>query len=147
MPTVSATWPPASNIVTTGYGKNSFLPSILSWGSEGMSINGNVNVIVKTCRAIPMVEEIKIEGGSGQTYTQILINDGDEVEITVIDDRALTFPQPGTPVTLINPQPNGTNGTSELFQTINNNWSGGRKVDGERTLMCKKYIYITPTQM
>jgi hypothetical protein len=91
-----------------------------------------------------MVEEIKIENGSGLTVTQVLLNDGQEIEISVVDDRAITWPVTGQTVTLIDPQPNGTAGTSTIFQVINNNYSVARKQDGERTIMAKRYKLITP---
>ena len=94
-----------------------------------------------------MIEEVKIEQGSGLTATEVLINDGDECEMTVVDDRAITWPLAGGTVTLINPQPNGTNGTSELFQVINNNYTVARKVEGERTMLVKRYLLITPVQL
>lgn len=135
-------WPITFNIAT-GVGKAGTLPSLLAWGTDGIL----ASAIVKTIRASKMIEEIKIEQGSGLTATEVLINDGDEVELTVVDDRALTWPQPGSTVTLINPQPNGVNGTSELYQVINNNYVTARKVEGERTVLAKKYILITPVQM
>ena len=94
-----------------------------------------------------MIEEVKIEQGSGLTATEIIINDGDECEMTVVDDRAITWPLAGGIVTLINPQPNGANGTSELFQVVNNNYTTARKVEGERTMLCKRYLLIVPTAM
>jgi hypothetical protein len=67
--------------------------------------------------------------------------------MTVVDDRAISWPLAGGTVTLINPQPSGAGGTSELYQVINNNYTTARKVEGERTVLAKKYILITPIQM
>lgn len=136
-------WPQSFNITTLYIGKNGALPSLIAWGTDG-AYSG---VIVKNIRSTPMVEEIKIEQGGGLTATQIIINDGDEVEFTVVDDRAVTFPLTGTTVTLINPQPNGTNGTSELFMTVNNNYNVAAKSAGERTILAKRYSLITPVNM
>jgi peptide deformylase len=94
-----------------------------------------------------MITEITEEQGSGLTATQILLSDGNEIEISVTDDRAVSWPQPGTPLVLINPQPNGVNGTTETFQTINNNYTVARKVTGQRVLHCKHYVLIVPVQM
>ena len=134
---------PISYSIATGVGKSGNLPSLLAWGTDGMY----TSVIVKTIRASQMIEEVKIEQGSGLTATQVLIYDGDEVELTVVDDRSISWPLAGGTVTLINPQPNGTNGTSELYQVINNNYTIARKVEGERTMLAKKYLLITPVQM
>ena len=65
----------------------------------------------------------------------------------VVDDRALSWPLAGAPITLINPQPNGGAGTSETYQVINNNYATARKTEGERTILAKKYLLITPVQM
>lgn len=140
-----ASWPPTFNINTTFLGKNGAIPSLLAWGTDGLVAAGSV--IAKSVRAIPMIEEIKIEQGSGLTATQQLLNDGDEYELVVEDDRAVSWPAPGTPVTYINPQPNGTGGTSEVYMTVNNNWSGARKTNGERSFLAKRYSLITPVQM
>lgn len=135
-------WPISFNIAN-GVGKVGNLPSLLAWGTDGMW----TSVIVKTIRASQMIEEVKIEQGSGLTATEVLIYDGDEVEITVVDDRALTWPLAGGTVTLINPQKNGTGGTPELYQVINNNYVTARKVEGERTVLAKRYLLIVPVQM
>lgn len=135
-------WPITYNI-NTGVGKAGSLPSQLAWGTDGL-YNG---AIVKSIRAHQLIEEIKIEQGSGLTATQVLLNDGDEAEITVVDDRALTWPQAGSTITLLNPQPNGSSATSEIYQVVNNNYSTARKTDGERTILCKRYLLITPVQM
>ena len=137
-------WPITFNLNSTGIGSaTSGIPGLLAWGTDGM-IN---STIVKTIRSTPMVEEVKIEQGGGLTATQILLNDGDEIEFTVVDDRAITWPLTGATITVINPQPNGTNGTSQLFQVINNNYSTARKTDGERTIMAKRFRLVTPVQM
>lgn len=136
-------WPTNFNISTLNVGKAGTLPSLIAFGTDGMY----TSVIVRSCRSTPMISEVTEEQGSGLTSTDIIINDGDEVEIVVTDDRAITWPISGGTVTLINPQPNGTVGTSELFQVINNNYSVARKQTGERTLLCKKYSLITPVQM
>ena len=135
-------WPIAFSI-TAGVGKAGALPSLLAWGTDGLY----VSVIVKTIRASQMIEEIKIEQGSGLTATDVLIYDGDEVEMTVVDDRSITWPLAGGTVSLINPQPNGAGGSSELYQVINNNYTTARKVEGERTILAKRYILIVPSAM
>ena len=135
-------WPISFNIAN-GVGKARSLSSLLAWGTDGIF----ASVIVKTIRASQMIEEVKIENGSGLTATEILIYDGDECEMTVVDDRSKTWPMAGGTVSLINPQPNGVGGTVELYQVINNNYSVARKVEGERTLLTKKYLLITPISM
>ena len=118
----------------------------MAWGTTGIYNNGQ-SVIVKSARSVPMTEEIRIEQGGGLTATSVIVNDGDMMEITVDDDRAVTWPIAGGTVNLINPQPNGTYGTAELFQVYNNNYNVNMKQQGERTLICKRYTIITPTQM
>jgi hypothetical protein len=134
---------PISFAISAGVGKAGQEPTLLAWGTEVMW----TSVIVKTVRASQMIEEVRIEQGSGLTATDVLIYDGDEMEMTCVDDRSITWPLAGGTVTLINPQPNGTGGTSELFQVINNNYTTARKVEGERTVLAKKYLLITPVQM
>lgn len=136
-------WPPIYNISLYAIGKNGPLPQLLGFGTDNLL----PGIIVKNIRAIPMVEEIKIEQGSGLTVTDIIINDGDEAEISVVDDRAVSWPQAGGVITIYNPQPNGTYALAELYQVIYNNYTVARKVDGERTLLCKAYRLITPQQM
>ena len=136
-------WPIASNITSNFVGYKGPIPSALAWGTDGIY----TSVIVKNITSTPMIEEIKIEQGSGLTSTQVLINDGDEVNFTVEDDRNVTWPLAGQTVTLINPQPNGSAGTSELFQVIHNNYSVARKQNGERTINAKKYSLVTPANM
>ena len=136
-------WPITPVLANNFVGKNGSLPSLLVWGTDSIYSG----VIVKSHRSTPMVEEVKIENGSGITVTQIILYDGDEMELTVVDDRAISWPLTGTPVSLYNPQPNGTGGTLELFQVIYNNYNVARKSEGERTLLVKKYNLVPPVQM
>ncbi len=96
--------------------------------------------IVKSIRSSQMIEEIKIENGTGLTAVQIILDDGYEVEMTVVDDSNVAFPQAGELITISN----GTSKTDLEMTVVNNNCSNSRKQDGERTLSCKKYTLITP---
>jgi len=133
---------PISFNIATGVGKAGSLPSLIVFGTDGLM----TGVIVKSARFTPMIEEIKVEQGSGLTANDIILNDGTEAEITVDDDRAITWPLSGGTFTLYNPQPNGSV-TTQLFQCINNNYSVSAKQLGERTIIGKAYILIAPVQM
>lgn len=135
-------WPPASNIAT-GLGYKGALPVTLAWGTDGLY----TGVIVTSIRPAQMIEEIKIENGTGLTATQVLLNDGVQVEITCVDDRSVTWPASGNTLTLLSPLPTGGTATSITLQVVDNAYQGTRKATGERTLLCKKYTLITPSQM
>jgi hypothetical protein len=137
-------FPITFNLTSTGVGKASnAIPSILVFGTEGLY----TGVIVKSATSTPIISEVQVPNGSGQTVASIVINDGDEMQITVDDDRAVTWPVSGNTVSLYNPQPNGAGATLELFQVYNNNYNLQAKAVGERTLIVKKYFLITPTAM
>lgn len=112
----------------------------MAWGTDGIY----ASVIVKSIRSMQMIEEIKIENGSGLTATQVLLNDGNDVEITVVDDRSVTFPASNGLLVLLDPLPTGAGGTSTTYQVVNNNYNAARKQEGERVLTAKKYTLITP---
>jgi hypothetical protein len=137
-------WPQVINLTTQNIGySTSGIVTILAWGTQGIWNN----VIVRNIRSTPMINEIQIEQGGGLTSLDVIINDGDSIEIDVIDDRNLTWPISGGTVTLINPQPNGATAITQLFQVINNNYNVAAKAPGERTFIVKKYSIITPVQM
>jgi hypothetical protein len=135
-------WPPASGI-SSGLGFEGPLPTTLAFGTDDLYSG----ILVTAFRSEDMNEEIRIENGKGLTAKQIIINDGTSVEITVIDDRSVTFPGTGKTVTLLSPLPNGAGATSITFIVVNNSWNGARKQPGERTLLCKKYTLIAPVDM
>lgn len=145
---VSTVWPISSG-TSSGFNNKETLPNppvTIAWGTDGIYYG----VIVKSIRSSRMVEEVNIENGSGIVSTQIIIQDGDQVEITVVDDRSVTFPDSTQVVTLLNPiTPTGTldssvGGVLESFQVINNDYNVARKQDGERVLLAKRYVLITP---
>lgn len=130
-------WPPA-----TGFTAKGSTPATVSWGTEG--IYGGV--IVKSVREHEMIEEIKIENGTGLTAMQILLNDGKQMDITVIDDRALTFPLATATITLLEPiTATGTVNSGTLMQVVDNDYNAATKQPGERVLVCKRYTLITPS--
>ena len=135
-------WPPTSGI-SAGLGYIGSLPATLAWGTDGL-FSG---VIVTSIRPSQMIEEIKVENGVGLTSTQVLLNDGMQVEISCVDDRSVTWPSAGGTVTLLNPLPTGGSATSTVFQVVDNSYQGARKAAGERTLLVKKYTLISPAAM
>jgi len=136
-------WPPSRNI-QNGLGAVGSPPSALAWGSEGLWSG----LIVKSLRATEMVQELNIENGTGLTSVNIILFDGDQIEITVQDDRNVTFVRTGGIITtILNPLPNGAAATAENFQVVNSSYSAQQKQNGERSFTCKKYLLITPLQM
>ncbi len=132
-------WPPTENTANTYYRRGTTITT-LAWGTDTIY----AAVIVKSIKSSEMVEEIKIENGTGLTAVLVGLKDGTQVEITVEDDRAVTFPDFMTTVTLLDPRPASAGGTSTLFQVISNDFSGARKQNGERTILAKKYTLISP---
>ena len=138
-------WPPASDL-SAGLGYLGSLPTTLAWGTDGLYSQGGT-VIVLTMRDSQIVEEIPIENGSGVVATDVLIVQGEQVEIDVIDDRNLTFPRSGQVVTVNAPLPNGAGATSTNFQVIDNSYNAARKEAGRRTILAKVYKLITPANI
>lgn len=134
-------WPPAAGSTTFTARTGTGAPTTIAWGTDGIY----ASVIVVSAKSELMLEEIKIENGTGLTAETINLKDGQMMEITVIDDRSITFPDWMTTVTLIDPQPTGAGGTSTTFQVLSNNYQAERKKEGQRTLQCKKYTLITPS--
>lgn len=142
-------WPPSS-----GYIKSGVIPVSVSWGTYGLLAPGSgpniSNAIVKSIRSSRIMEEIKVENGTGLTSDQVLLYQGDQVEITVVDDRSLTFPDVDGVVTLFNPiragNAPGSDGnpisTTQNFRVLNNDYNSARKQEGERVLLCKSYVLI-----
>lgn len=130
-------WPPSTGFIARGS-----TPATVAWGTEGIY----ASVIVKSIRSHQMIEEIKVENGTGLTALQVLLNDGNQIDITVIDDRAVTFPAALSTVTLLDPiAASGTVSSGTLMQVVDNDYNAATKQPGERVLVCKKYTLITPS--
>ncbi len=145
-------WPPTPTAAYYIQKNGTGAPTTLVWGTDGVY----ASVIVKSMRSSQMAEEIKIENGTGLTAVEILLVDGVEIEVTVVDDNSITFPLVGGTVTLFSGVTNAgllvgpgsfsnNSKVSMVMQVVNNNTSNARKQEGERTLTCKKYSLIGPT--
>ena len=69
-------WPISFNLTSTGVGKTSapaYL-TILPFGTEGIY----TGIIVKSATSTPMISEVQVPNGSGQTVASIVINDGEQ---------------------------------------------------------------------
>ena len=98
----------------------------IKWGTHGM-----MSYVVKSVSSKDIIERIPIENGTGLIATKVLLWQGREVDITIIDDPNITTPPgPDTTVTLIDPMHN----TSTAFRVIDNNYNAGRKQEGERVI-------------
>ncbi len=95
--------------------------------------------IVKSVRSSERIQEFTVENGTGLTATEILLRDGYDYEITVVDDANLTPPTVGQVMTLDDP----VTATSFPFLVCNNNYNAARKQDGERVLLCKSFRLFT----
>lgn len=101
--------------------------------------------IVKSLRHREMTEEANIPNGTGLTAQQVALRDGDEVEVTCEDDRASTWPAFMGIANIVNAQSNGASPSNITLQVLNNDYNAGRKQNGERVILAKKYTLITPS--
>jgi hypothetical protein len=134
---------PATSNISTGIGYLGSLPALASWGTDGIYSG----TIITSISDNQMVEEVKIENGTGLTSWYGLLVDGEEVNITFEDDRSITWPQSGGTITIFAPRANGSTATSATFQVVHNNWNGARKQNGTRNILAKKFTLITPSVM
>ena len=93
--------------------------------------------IVTSASQETRVSEIDIEQGTGFTAIVILLNDGLDVDITVIDDTSVTPPGIGAIVTLSSPF-----GSIPML-LVKDKTDQARKREGMRTLNFKSFNAIT----
>lgn len=110
------------------------------WGTSGMLPGaGNLSsYIVTGASYAERVEEIDIMQSTGFTAIVALLNDGHDIELTVIDDSAINPPATGTVVTLSSPY--ATSGIPML--KIADRGTAARKREGERVFSFKSYSAI-----
>jgi len=105
------------------------------WGTEGFNQGALSGYIVKTVRPSQRVEELRIENGTGLTATEILLVDGVDYEVTVVDDTTAGIPTVGDIWTLITPFDAG----SFNFLLVNNSYNAARKQEGERVFLLRSF--------
>lgn len=118
------------------------ITTTLAWGTE----NENKFYIVKSARAQRMNDEVKVEQGSGLTAIDVIVQDGTQIEVTVIDDVNVIPPDTGSVVHFVNPL-NASSAQSapwsitlrQGFYVIDNSYNMARKQEGERVLLVKAF--------
>lgn len=104
------------------------------WGTEG--IFGNSYIVI-SARESQRIQEIDITQGAGFTAIVILLMDGHDVEITVIDDTNLVPPViANNPFVLVTPF-----GTIPML-LVSNEADQERKREGHRTFRFKSFTAI-----
>lgn len=122
------------------------ITTTLAWGTESM----HLSYIVKSARVQRMNDEVKIEQGSGLTAIDVVVQDGTQIEVTVVDDVKILPPDTGTVVYFVNPldaagfhsAPWGIASRTGLY-VIDNSYNMARKQEGERVLLCKVFNAMT----
>ena len=145
-------WPPSlPNVGFKSEGITTFL-----WGTDAFSAasgilsNNGSTYIVNSIRATERVEPFVIENGTGLSAAQILLLDGQDYEITVIEDTAVTPPTSGTVGMIQIPGIGGGAPNTPLFTqvaalVVSANLALAKKQPGERVLGVKTYTLFTPS--
>ena len=115
------------------------LPTTIAWGTDGLLVGS----IVISARYRLLHEDIGIPNGTGLTATLVLLQDGTEVTLDVVDDLNVVFPDYGSNITLLNPRANNVP-TSTVFLVLDNDYDAERKQEGRRSIMARKYTLGIP---
>lgn len=107
--------------------------SFIVWGTDGIISS----YIVTTANESERVDEIQIENNAGFTAIFIMLLQGLDVEINVVDDTSITPPAFGTVVTLSTPF-----GNVPMIR-VQSKTDQARKREGMRTLSFKSFNAIT----
>lgn len=111
------------------------------WGTDAFAANEFAGYIVVSIRDSQRVELPIIENGSGLTATQVILVDGEDYEIEVVElTNPFNPPAAGTVVSLVSPY----FADSQTFLVVNSHTQFGRKVEGHRTIIAKSYKLFRP---
>lgn len=111
------------------------------WGTNFLESNEYSGYIVVSVRDSQRVELPIIENGSGLTATQIILVDGEDYEIEVVENTAVSPPVAGTVGSLVS----AYFSAPQTFLCVNSNANFARKVEGHRTMIWKSYTLFTPS--
>lgn len=131
-------YPPV--LPTTGF-KLEGINTYIVWGTDGFESNSLSGYIVVSVRDSQRVELPIIENGSGLTAYQIILTDGEDYEVEVVENTNVTPPAAGSILTLVSAY--FTN--SQTFLCVNSSTQFARKQEGRRTLTAKSYTLFSPS--
>jgi hypothetical protein len=137
-------WPPSNPAL--GLKIEGF--STFVWGTAGATANTAFSsYIVKSIRMSERVEQAVIENSTGLTAAQILLEDGINYDVTVVEDTNIAPPVSGTVGTLVCPALGANFAVSNSSVTalvVEAGVNLARKTDGERVITLKSYTLFTP---
>jgi len=139
-------WPPT--IPSVGFRAEGY--STFIWGTAGFAAQSPIvlSYIIKSIRPTERAEQLIIENGDGLTSTQILLLDGINYEVTVVDDSSLVPPIAGTVGNIIIPQL-GVNkivtNVAVPALVVGSSMNFARKTEVERIFEIKTYVLFTPS--
>ena len=117
------------------------------WGTDpyaSSSVSGNSfsGMLIKSIRVAPRNEEIIIEQGSGFEAIQIILKDGMDFEINLVDDLSIDPPATNDVLTFLNPFTGTALATAICIHT---SYSVERKVEGTLTVIAKHFALLSVT--
>jgi hypothetical protein len=132
-------WPPTTPVqVSTGFIIEGI--STIVWGTDWATIGfgGGNYAIVKSIRPAERAEEIRIENGVGLTAIDVLLRDGYDYDVTVVDQFTVSYPVVGTFAAIITPfQSSAVNGI-----VVSNSYDAARKKEGDRIFTMRSFTLI-----
>jgi CO dehydrogenase nickel-insertion accessory protein CooC1 len=113
-------------------------PTTIRWGTGDVLQGALSTAIVKSVRPRKRHEELIIEGNTGFEHILVGLMHGDDVEITVVDDTAKTWPDYLATLSLKVP----SEAAAKNFFCLDNNVSVERKREGERVMSARYFVNI-----
>lgn len=133
-------WPPA--LPSTGFVIEG-VPALTTivWGTDWAKYGALGGYIVKSVRPSERVEEMRIENGTGLTAVEILLIDGQDYEVTVVDETTVLPPVASSVILLQSPfvGPHASGDGTAYFLVVNNSYNSARKQEGERVILARSF--------
>ena len=110
------------------------------WGNDWATIGfgGGNYAIVKSIRPAERVDEILIENGVGLTATLVLLRDGYNYDVTVVDQYTITYPVVGAFASIVVPfTASPVNGI-----VVAHSYDATRKKEDDRTFTMRTFRLI-----